>query len=71
MGMVQLLGYALQYSTGPGTVNTGASVKQGQILHLTPSGVVDRVVGGEKEKSFGSGRSACFFEPMVVKLVGQ
>jgi len=29
------------------------------------------VVGIRKKKSFSSGRSACFFEPMVVKLVGQ
>jgi hypothetical protein len=50
---------------------TGSSVKQGQILHLTASGVVDRVVGIEKEKSFSSGRSASKFIPMVVKLVGQ
>ena len=50
--MVQLLGYALQYSTPKGTVNGGSSVKLGRILHLTPSGVVCRVVGIEKKKLF-------------------
>jgi hypothetical protein len=29
------------------------------------------VVGVTKKIFFESGRSACFFEPMVVKLVGQ
>ena len=64
---IQLLGYALQYSTPKGTVNGGSSVKLGRILHLTPSGVV----GTEMKKSFSSGRSASKFTPMVVKLVGQ
>ena len=48
----QLLGYALQYSTGKGTVNRLASVKMAAVLHLTPSGVVTRVVGIEKKKVF-------------------
>ena len=59
------------YSTGQHTVNTGASVKFSQILHLTPSGVVTRVVGIAKKIFFESGRSASIFIPMVVKLVGQ
>jgi hypothetical protein len=69
--MVQLLGYALQYSTAQGTVNGGASVMIRLGLHLTASGVVDRVVGTEMKKSFSSGRPASKFTPMVVKLVGQ
>jgi len=59
------------YSTAQGTVNGGASVKFSQILHLTPSRGGRRVVGIAKKNLFQSGRSACFFEPMVVKLVGQ
>ena len=49
LALIQLLGYALQYSTPKGTVNGGSSVKRGRILHLTPSGVVCRVVGIEKK----------------------
>jgi hypothetical protein len=49
----------------------GSSVKRGRILHLTPSGGGQEGGGDEKKKGFESGRSACFFEPMVVKLVGQ
>jgi len=41
------------------------------ILHLTPSGVVGRVVMMEMKMKKISARSACFFEPMVVELVGQ
>ena len=52
LALFQLLGYALQYSMGKGTVNGGSSVKRGRILHLTPSGVVCRVVGIEKKKLF-------------------
>jgi len=36
--LIQLLGYALQYSTAQGTVNGGSSVKIRLGLHLTPSG---------------------------------
>jgi len=35
MGIVQLLCYALQYSTGKGTVNVGFSVMMPLRLHLT------------------------------------
>ena len=35
---IQLLGYALQYSTPKGTVNGASSVKIGPALHLTRSG---------------------------------
>ena len=52
LALIQLLGYALQYSTPKGTVNVVSSVKLGRILHLTPSGVVCRVVGIEKKKLF-------------------
>ena len=48
MDCIQLLGYALQYSTHKGTVNGGSSVKLAAVLHLTPSGVV----GIEKKKVF-------------------
>ena len=41
---IQLLGYALQYSTPKGTVNGASSVKIGSVLHLTRS--------GQKRKSF-------------------
>ena len=67
MGIVQLLGYALSITQA----HTGSSVKRALILHLTPSGVVEGwPAAGVNQKTF-SGRSACFFEPMVVKLVGQ
>jgi len=50
--LIQLLGYALQYSTAQGTVNTGASVMIRLGLHLTASGVVGRVVGIRNENLF-------------------
>ena len=37
MDCIQLLGYALQYSTGKGTVNVVSSVMTGVALHLTGS----------------------------------
>ena len=37
MDCIQLLGYALQYSMGKGTVNVVSSVKMGVSLHLTRS----------------------------------
>ena len=44
MDRIQLLGYALQYSTPKGTVNVVSSVKIGPALHLTRR--------GQKRKSF-------------------
>ena len=70
-GIFNSLVMCFDYSTGPGTVNGGASVKLAPILHLTPSGGGREGGGGEKKKSFESGRSASIFTPMVVKLVGQ
>jgi dihydroxyacid dehydratase/phosphogluconate dehydratase len=71
MGIFNSLVICFDYSTGPGTVNTGASVMIRLGLHLTPSGVVDRVAGTAKKIFESSGRSASKFTPMVVKLVGQ
>ena len=38
LALIQLLCYALQYSTGKGTVNRVSSVMMGVALHLTRSG---------------------------------
>jgi len=55
------LGYRIQYTQWH-TMENGRH---------TQKWVDTMEVGIAKKKSFSSGRSACFFEPMVVKLVGQ
>jgi hypothetical protein len=50
--MIDSLVMCFDYSTGAGTVNTGASVMIRLRLHLTASGVVTRVVGIRNENLF-------------------
>ena len=58
LALFQLLCYASQYSTGKGTVNRVPSVMIGLGLHLTGTRSGWQGGGGEKKKSFSSGRSA-------------